>query len=233
MSLLRFLCKQDVVDLSVEIASRVPGAFGTEVHFANKDAVNTKVKALLALVLLTGMAACASIPTDIIVVQNSNVQSAQHDSIKGYRQWTRVNPVPADLPSPLAVLCAAPTAKQIEMETGNPHRDKFITVYVNELGTKAMMHERNPRFPMGSVIVKEKLPAKDSSSPELLTVMIKREAGYNPANGDWEYMALDGNGKEVRARGRLEKCQGCHQMAKHGDYVYRNYLPAEVREKLK
>ena len=169
----------------------------------------------------------------IVVVHGSNTTAEQHESIKGYRQWTRVNPIPADLPSMLAQLCFALTIKQREMDAADPHKDKFITVYVNELGTNAMMHERNPRFPQGSVIVKEKLPSKDSTSPELLTVMIKREPGYNPGNGDWEYMALDGDGKEVRARGRLEKCQACHQRAEHGDYVHRNYLPAEVREKLK
>ena len=159
--------------------------------------------------------------------------SEQHESIKDYRQWTRVNPVPADLPSPLARLCGVSPAKRIEMDGGDPHKDKFITVYVNELGRNAMMHERNPQFPKGSVIVKEKLPTQESTSPELLTVMIKREQGYNAENGDWEYMALDGDGREVRARGRLEKCQACHRMAAHLDYVHRNYLPAEVRAKLK
>jgi hypothetical protein len=196
-----------------------------------EDAVKTKIM-FLAILLLT-VAVIASIPTDVAIVQSSNRPPEQHESIRGYREWTRVNPVPADLPSPLAQLCAAPTARQIEMDSGSPHKDKFITVYVNELGTKAMMQERNPRFPKGSVIVKEKLPSKDSTSPELLTVMIKREKGYNLGNGDWEYMALDGDGKEVRASGRLEKCQACHQRAEYGDYVYRNYLPAEVREKLK
>ena len=182
--------------------------------------MNTKVK-VLAMLLLA------------IVAASSNTTAEQQEWIKGYRQWTRVNPVPADIPSALARLCAPLTPKLLEMKSSDPHKDKFITVYVNELGTHAMMHERNPRFPQGSVIVKEKLQSRESTSPELLTVMIKREPGYNPGNGDWEYMALDGDGKEVRARGRLEKCQACHQMAEHSDYVHRNYLPAEVREKLK
>ena len=96
-----------------------------------------------------------------------------------------------------------------------------------------MMNDKHPKFPQGSVIVKEKLPNKDSSSPELLTVMIKREAGFNAENGDWEYMALDGTGKQVQARGRLEKCQACHTLAKDNDFVYRNYLPSEIWEKLR
>jgi hypothetical protein len=164
---------------------------------------------------------------------SQKTEPSENDLIKGYRQWTRVNPVPADLHVQTAILCAAPTAEQSKKEEGNPHRDKFITVYVNDAGKKAMMHEKNPRFPKGSVIVKEKLPSKESSSPELLTVMIKREAGYNPDNGDWEYMAVDGAGKEVQARGRLENCQACHTVVKDADFVYRSYLPNEIWEKLK
>ncbi len=96
-----------------------------------------------------------------------------------------------------------------------------------------MMQEKVPHFPVGSIIVKEKLATPSSSEPELLTVMTKREPGYNPRNGDWEYMALDGSGTKVQARGRLDRCQGCHILVKHTDYVSRNYLPYKVWEKLK
>jgi hypothetical protein len=92
---------------------------------------------------------------------------------------------------------------------------------------------RSPIFPEGSVIVKEKLSNSDSSSPELLTVMRKREPGYNTGNGDWEYMVLDGSAKSVKARGKLENCQSCHLMNQPSDYVSRNYLPDKVRDRLK
>jgi hypothetical protein len=185
----------------------------------------------LVAVMLLGLLAACTIPADVITVHTSS--SSANDVINGYRQWTRVNPEPVVFHSRLAIQCAAPTRQQIEMEKDDPHMNKFITVYVNELGTKAMMHEKNPRFPQGSVIVKEKLPSKDSTTPELLTVMFKREAGFNPENGDWEYMVSDGAGQEVHARGRLEKCQSCHTMVKDTDYVYRNYLPNEAWQKLK
>ena len=196
----------------------------------NLRAQNAKLPAVM---FLAGLAACTSLSADTVKLQSSSsIPSSANDFIKDYRQWTRVNPVPAVFHSRIALMCA-PASQHLQMEAGNPHRDKFITVYVNEPGTKAMMHEKTPYFPQGSVIVKEKLPSKDSSSPELLTVMLKREAGYNPENGDWEYIALDGAGREVQARGRLENCQACHQMAKDSDYVYRNYLPPDVRKKLK
>jgi hypothetical protein len=151
----------------------------------------------------------------------------------GYRGWARVNPEPAVLPSHIALLCARPNPEQRQLEEENPHRDKFITVYVNDAGRRAMLEERRPRFPVGSLIVKEKLPARDSAEPELLTAMLKHEAGYDPEGGDWEYLVLDGLGREVRARGKLESCRACHQAYPHTDFVARNYLPSDLYRKLK
>ena len=144
------------------------------------------------------------------------------EEIRNYRAWTRVNPEPVNMDPAVAAMCAAPTRTQADK---NPHRNKFITVYVNEAGRGAMMKRTNPVFPRGSVIVKEKLAAKDSTSPELLTVMIKRERGFNPASGDWEYLVVNGEGTRVEERGKLSSCQTCHVMNKSTDYIFRNYLP--------
>jgi hypothetical protein len=95
------------------------------------------------------------------------------------------------------------------------------------------MSKKNPHFHIGSIIVKEKLPTKDSNKPELLTVMVKRSKGYNPNNGDWEYIALDGSGKEIKASGKLYNCQNCHLSVKETDFVFRSYLPSEIREILR
>ena len=96
-----------------------------------------------------------------------------------------------------------------------------------------MMTKKNPVFPQGTIIVKQKLSTTDSTSPELLTVMIKREKGFNPENGDWEYMTVNGQVTEVTAKGKLENCQACHVLEKSTDYVSRNYLPSGIRQKLK
>lgn len=200
------------------------------------ERVRARHAKLLVIVTVMLLAGCAPLPADEISVPvpaPENEGPSGSELIEGYRKWTRLNPEPAWLPSRLAILCFAPTARQLELDKVDPHRDKFITVYVNDLGKKPMTTQLNPNFPPGSIIVKEKLPAKDSSSPELLTVMIKREAGYNPEHGDWEYMAVDGSGKEVKARGRLENCQGCHSTRKETGYVYREYLPREVWEEIK
>jgi hypothetical protein len=150
--------------------------------------------------------------------------------IAGYRGWSKVNAEPQLMPDRTAALCAALSSLAA---LKNPHTNKYVTVYVNDIGRKAMIEELNPSFPEGSVIVKEKLPDKSSQAPELLTVMIKRGKGFNPTNGDWEYMVVDGTGTTVQARGKLENCQSCHTGKSGTDYVFRTYLPNEVLNKLR
>jgi len=192
----------------------------------------------LSIVVLTLSATCACVMT---AGSQKNVAEAPPpgppagaELVAGYKGWTRVNPEPAVFHSHIAIQCALPTAEQRRLEyEKNPHRDKFVTVYVNDAGRRAMSEELRPRFPVGSLVVKEKLNARDSSEPELLTAMYKREAGYDPEGGDWEYLVLDGRGKEVRARGKLESCRACHQAYPGTDFVSRNYLPEDLRRKLK
>jgi Cytochrome P460 len=150
------------------------------------------------------------------------------ESLSTYRKWTLVNPVPVKMERAVAQLCAAAAAIP-----RNPHQDKFISVYVNETGRRAMMLQLVPEFPQGSMIVKEKLSTSDSQSPELLTAMIKREKGYNPQSGDWEYLVLDGTARKITRRGKLASCSSCHLGYEKTDYVTRTYLSDEARRQLK
>jgi hypothetical protein len=157
------------------------------------------------------------------------------NEIEGYKDWTKVNDVPQVMPERVATACAI----LVQMDGGgiggqkNPHREKYYTVYVNQVGRAAMLEQKNPRFPEGSVIVKEKLASRFSESPELLTVMIKRRKGFNPRGGDWEYMVVDGTGTKIEGRGNLKNCQGCHLGNQKTDYIFRTYLSDEVANSLK
>ena len=149
-------------------------------------------------------------------------------SLSGYKKWTLVNPVPQQMEPLAAIDCVA----IIGRTEGSPHLHKYVSVYVNETGRAAMMTQRSPSFPPGSMIVKEKLNNKSSQTPELLTAMIKHEKGYNQGSGDWEYAVLDGAASEIKERGKLASCQDCHSKYKHSDFVTRTYLPPEVSRKL-
>lgn len=161
----------------------------------------------------------------------------------GYRQWAKVNPQPQYLASKLDFLCAAPTQQMLAEDAKNPHLHNFMQCYVNPTGTEAMLHQKHPIFPVGSVIVKEKLPfvasggqqtpQADFAHPALLTAMVKHAAGYDPAHGDWEFVVMDGNGKHVQARGHLANCQSCHAEKKRNDYVFRDELSDAQRTLLK
>jgi hypothetical protein len=153
--------------------------------------------------------------------------------IRDYKTWTRVHAAPLRLPAPLDALCRMPSLKDSVETSANPHRRKYFTVYVNEIGRRAMMSEIKPAFPEGSIIVKEKLLAADSTSPELLTVMVKREKGFNHESGDWEYMVVDGERTKIEGRGKLANCQSCHALQSETDYVFRSYLPEDVRQSLR
>jgi hypothetical protein len=152
--------------------------------------------------------------------------------IHRYKTWTKVNPKPFQIQPAAAAACAS----ALPALPPSPHLKKYVTVYVNALGKDAMTLQKSPHFPVGSVIVKEKLAKQDSRSPELMTVMVKRDRDYNAESGDWEYMVFDGAGKNVTARGKLENCGTCHREdpAKQSDYVYRDYyLPGSRKSALK
>jgi hypothetical protein len=141
-------------------------------------------------------------------------------------RWTKVNPKPLKLPSALNTLCAQ--ASIVSRTVPNPHRNRYFTVYVNRIGKDAMAAAESPQFPVGSLIVKEKLPDQKARKAELLTAMIKREKGYDSEGGDWEYAVLDGAGKKTIERGKLTNCASCHAQQKASDYVFRTYLPVKT-----
>ena len=149
-------------------------------------------------------------------------------SLAKYRQWALVNPTP-QLMEPLAAISCVMIPGR---EEASPHLRKYISVFVNPIGREAMMTKQTPKFPLGSMIVKEKLGSADSTTPEMLTAMIKREPGYNPENGDWEYLVLDGAASRIVEQGKLTRCSGCHRSYAQSDFITRTYLPEPVRSNL-
>jgi Cytochrome P460 len=95
----------------------------------------------------------------------------------------------------------------------------FGVVWVNEIGRAAMASDK-PKFPEGSIVVREKFLTKDAAQPELLAAMIKRPAGFSPKSGDWEYLILDGTVTKVRDRKKKGDCYECHSEHKDRDFTF-------------
>lgn len=115
--------------------------------------------------------------------------------------------------------------------TGN--RDAAIHVHVSPEALEAFKEERYP-LPEGTIILKEKFSSIDAASPELYTGMLKREKGYNPKVGDWEFFTLSGNRHAITSRGRIESCMDCHQARAKSDYLmrasYREYIDLSAKK---
>jgi hypothetical protein len=189
---------------------------------------------IVAVVLTFGLIRFSFMPKSEMQSANSpkNPEKiiADKPEIADYKTWTKVNDKPQIMWSEVAALCRIPTDREMENDI---HNNKYINVYVNSIGKDEMMTKKFPVFPQGTVIVKEKLSTPDSRTPELLTVMLKREKNFNSENGDWEYMTVTGAATEITARGKLTSCQSCHAADKPTDYVSRKYLPDEIWKKLK
>lgn len=110
-----------------------------------------------------------------------------------------------------------------------PHSEHAYWVKVNPVGMSIFL--QGDPMPAGSVVVKEKYVRRSQThSPAQMTalgVMIKREPGYAPENGDWEYayITLDNTTQfQNVTRGRIATCIDCHANRSETDFLFRNYL---------
>lgn len=113
------------------------------------------------------------------------------------------------------------------------HAATYSNVFVNDIAKKAMLDKTMRPFPVSSVIVREQLINKDDKMPEILTIIVKREKGFNPENNDWEFLVFDGAATKIQQREKTGSCQACHAQQRTDDFVFRTYLSDDVRSKLK
>jgi hypothetical protein len=146
--------------------------------------------------------------------------------LKDGATWVQVNAEPYQMSPAVAAMCA-PIVLSEPNSSRNPHAAAFITVYVNKVGREAMFAQQAERFPEGSIIVKEKFKSPEDRKPLLYTIMRKRNAGYNPKVGDWEFSVVGADGTQLQSIGKLENCQGCHVGKSESDFVYRPYVKTE------
>lgn len=130
----------------------------------------------------------------------------------------------------LAELCVGIWQQHVDdaRKRSGPHAHTSIRIYMNEAGSTAFRNSVT-KFPVGSVIVKEKQgleynSAETPSSQEAAKTsngvggMIKRHPGYDSAHGDWEYFYFQDPSKIEH--GKLASCIECHRGASASDFVF-------------
>lgn len=162
-------------------------------------------------------------------VVNSQDDDGIDSIIEDYPNWTRLTAEARPVGPSLWMLCRLPTPKE-QAFMDSVHGAYYLNDYVNDIGLAAMTTERYPRFPVGTVIVKEKLTSPTDTAPHALGIMIKHEDGYDPTTNDWAYwywLAPD-----VLVRDNDNYCADCHREAALTDSVFRPYLSIEPAFKL-
>lgn len=131
----------------------------------------------------------------------------------------------------IAMSCIGPSTWDLPP---NPHTPRMFKVYVTPNAKEALLSPGKKPFPVGSMIVKEKFVRPEGeetwsrvklpkdAKPELLTAMVKRSKGFDPKNGDWEFLVLSGDARKSTNEG-LKHCGSCHQNRKAQGYVFGGY----------
>ncbi len=154
---------------------------------------------------LAALVSCVSGPR----VKDPNVQPGD---LVGYTTWTRVNSVP---------LTGDPFNVLGQVHGGGAG---IREIYVNDLGKAVSAAGSGFPYPVGTVLVKEtyeETATGGKGAVTQVTAMVKRVTGYNPADGNWEYILLEPD-LTVSSRGQLSACITCHAAASDRDFIFNN-----------
>ncbi len=143
-----------------------------------------------------------------------------------YKDLKLMTPEPVFVNPELAMLCVGASkamADSAKVDHG-PHANCSVNVFMNDRAAKAF--NQKSAYPVDAIIVKEKQMlgyrteghGKWNGAGDGVGGMIKREEGYDPSNGDWEYFYFDTI--DNIESGRMSNCIECHARAKDTDYVF-------------
>ena len=96
----------------------------------------------------------------------------------------------------------------------------YGVVYANPAAHRALKVWGTPKFPPGSVIVRETLANPGDAKPVLLVAMVKRAPGFNPKGGDWEFLSIEPSLKKIKGRQKKGSCLDCHSSQQERDFIF-------------
>lgn len=152
-----------------------------------------------------------------------------------YRNFRKMTDQAVFVNPELAMLCIGASQSQVEAarKTKGPHAHTAILIYMNESAAKTFERAHGD-YETGAVIVKEKMllgyreensrAHPGAKAGNGVGGMVKREKGYDPEHGDWEYFYFDEPAKIES--GRMGSCVTCHEGAKATDHVFGSWADA-------
>ena len=136
-----------------------------------------------------------------------------------FAKWPKVTEEPVSVTPQALEMCRAAVPRWRE----GPHTDATIVVRVSPEAADAFRDGKT--MPVGAQVVKEKYTDAKATGPmNSYAVMTKRQAGYDPTWGDWEYAMVYLDKPKETEQGRLGECARCHAQVREKDYLFRSYI---------
>ena len=154
-----------------------------------------------------------------VPADSNNMNINISDIAKTFKQLQKMNEKPIYIDPKFDSLCGTITSENAASFVENgPHSSSAINIYMNSLAAEAFKSKTFP-YPIGSIVIKD----KNAVSTRVLNDkgvggMVKREKGYDPENGDWEYFYFT-DIKEIE-QGKIDSCIQCHSRASKKDFIF-------------
>lgn len=92
-------------------------------------------------------------------------------------------------------------------------------------------------YPVGTIVAKEGFDSSEGKpgNATFISIMRKREKGFDSANGDWEYLQFDANGQTL-LKGKATQtnvqtqCAACHVNVADRDYVFSTFYTGKINK---
>jgi hypothetical protein len=146
----------------------------------------------------------------------SRLEEARAD----YRSWQPRTSEPYAISSEIFALCRLPTQSEQEFVDSEHGDELYLLDWLDPGAEDGFESDGAAPFPVGATIVKEKLVRTGNGyALHALGFMLKREAGFDAANGDWQFGYWSEETGMVASAAENAYCGGCHASSST-DFVF-------------
>jgi hypothetical protein len=134
------------------------------------------------------------------------------EAMQDYRGWTKRQAAPRKISAEIFALCRLPSLAETKFTESVHGKDLALLDWVNEPAARGIAAGGKPAFEVGSAIVKQKLLGLDANSGvAALGIMVKRQPGFDPAHGDWQFGYWEETPGLMSGAEAASSCGGCHK----------------------
>jgi hypothetical protein len=144
-------------------------------------------------------------------------------AIAEYQTWKRRTEQPVALAVDIFGLCRSPSLAEMQfLDSEHGVDQRLVLDWLNPGAVTAYQHKDTLPFVVGAAIVKEKLVRDSDGTLTLVArgVMIKRDAGFDAAHGDWEFAYWEPSAGLLAGPAESKHCGDCHAAAQATDFVF-------------